>query len=105
VPAGQTATIPYCNSVSGNSPLGMDIFEPAAQAARSAPVAIFIHGGETLIGSRIIKDGSLEGMYFDQLRTELLQRGFIVGSIDYGLVPLYNVGEQVRDAKCAVLWI
>jgi acetyl esterase/lipase len=105
VPAGGTATISYCNTLSGASPLAMDISEPAMGIARPAPALIFIHGGETLIGSRIIKDGGLDDMYFDQLRTDLLQRGFIVTSIDYGLVPLYNVGEQVKDAKCAVRFL
>lgn len=105
VPAGQSATVAYCTTVNGNSPLAMDISEPAAGTVRPAPAVVFIHGGETLIGSRIIKDGSLDGTYFDQLRTNLLQRGFIVTSIDYGLVPLYAVGEQVRDAKCAVRFL
>jgi acetyl esterase/lipase len=105
VPAGGSATINYCQTLNGATPLAMDISEPAAGKARPAPALIFIHGGETLVGSRIIKDGSLDGMYFDQLRTDLLQRGFIVTSIDYGLVPLYNVGEQVRDAKCAVRFL
>lgn len=104
VPAGQTATLTYCNSSSG-SPLAMDISEPAARAIRPAPVAFYIHGGETLIGSRIVDDGSLDGMYFTQLRSDLLARGFVVGAIDYGLVPLYNIGEQVKDAKCAVRFL
>jgi acetyl esterase/lipase len=104
VPAGQTATLTYCNSSNG-SPLAMDISEPSAQASRPAPVAIYIHGGETLLGSRVLEDGSLDGMYFTQLRTELLSHGFIVGSLDYGLVPLYNVREQARNAKCAVRFL
>ncbi len=104
VPAGQTATLTYCNASSG-SPLAIDISEPAVKSARPAPVAFYIHGGETLIGSRIVTDGSLDGMYFTQLRSDLLARGFVVGAIDYGLVPLYDIGEQVRDAKCAVRFL
>jgi len=104
VASGQTATLSYCNSSTG-SPLAMDISEPSAQAPRPAPMVIYIHGGETLVGSRILEDGTLDGMYFAQLRTDMLNRGFIVGSIDYGLVPLYSAGEQVREAKCAVRFL
>jgi acetyl esterase/lipase len=104
VPAGQTETLMYCNSSNG-SPLAMDISEPSAQKPRPAPVVFYIHGGETLVGSRILQDGTADGMYFAELRTNLLDRGFIVGSIDYGLVPFYSAGEQVREAKCAVRFL
>ena len=105
VPAGQTATLMYCNSSVNGSPLAMDISEPSDQAPRPAPIVFYIHGGETLVGSRILQDGTSDGMYFDQLRTDLLNRGFIVGSIDYSLVPVANAGEQVREAKCAVRFL
>lgn len=104
VPAGQTATLTYCDSSNG-SPLAMDISEPSAQAVRPAPMVIYIHGGETLQGSRVLLDGSLDGQYFDQLRLDLLQRGFIVGAIDYGLVPLYSEGSEVQSAKCAIRFL
>ncbi|BCL78004.1 alpha/beta hydrolase [Ktedonobacteria bacterium brp13] len=104
VPAGQTATLSYCNSSNG-SPLAMDISEPATQTSRPAPMVIYIHGGETLVGSRVLEDGTLDGMYFDQLRTELLKRGFIVGSLDYSLVPITSSGAQVTEAKCAVRFL
>jgi acetyl esterase/lipase len=104
VPAGQTATLTYCDSANG-SPLAMDISEPSAQAARPAPMVIYIHGGETLQGSRVVLDGSEDGVYFNQLRLDLLQRGFIVGAIDYGLVPLYSSGSEVQSAKCAIRFL
>lgn len=104
VPAGHTVTLAYCYSANG-SPLAMDISEPSAQTSRPAPMVFYIHGGETLIGARILKDGSQEGMYLDQLRTNLLNRGFIVGSIDYGLVPLDTIADQVKDARCAVRFL
>jgi acetyl esterase/lipase len=40
-----------------------------------------------------------------QLRDELLQRGFVVGSIDYPLIPLASGQEMVNDAKCAVRFL
>jgi acetyl esterase/lipase len=104
VPAGQTATLTYCKSSNG-SPIAIDISEPSAPTVRPAPMAFFIHGGETLVGSRVLTDGSLESAYMLQLRTNLLRRGFVVGSIDYGLVPLYGTTEQVIEAKCAVRFL
>jgi acetyl esterase/lipase len=103
VPAGQTRTIEYCSP--GGNPLAMDISEPPAQAARPAPIVFYIHGGETIQGSRTLEDGSLDGVYFTLLRTKLLNRGFVVGSIDYGLSPLYHVPDEVKDAKCAVRFL
>ena len=104
VPAGQTATLMYCNAANGN-PLALDLSEPSAQASRPAPVFIFIHGGETLVGSRILDDGSLEDSYMVQMRSELLARGFVFASLDYGLAPLYSTGEQVAQSKCAVRFL
>lgn len=102
-PAGQTTTLDYCSS--DGSPLAMDVTEPPAQAARPAPVVFYIHGGEALQGSRLLDDGSLDGAYFSRLRAELVRRGFVVGSIDYGLAPLHSVGSEVVDAKCAVRFL
>lgn len=105
VPAGQTATLEYCLSSSNGTPLAMDLSEPSAQAPRPAPAVLYIHGGETLLGSRILEDGSADGRHFAQLRADLLNRGFIVGSIDYGLVPLSHVADQIKAAKCAVRFL
>lgn len=103
-PVGQTTTLSYCNSSNG-SPLAMDLSEPSAQAVRPAPMVFYIHGGEALQGSRNLQDGSPDAVYFTQLRDELLSRGFVVGSIDYGLAPLYRVPDEVKEAKCAVRFL
>ncbi len=105
VPAGQTATLEYCLCSSNGTPLAMDLSEPSAQAPRPAPAVLYIHGGETLLGSRVLEDGSADGRYFAQLRADLLQRGFVVGSIDYGLVPLSHVADQIKAAKCVVRFL
>lgn len=104
VPAGQMATLAYCQSANG-SPMAMDISEPSAQMPRPAPMVVYIHGGETLVGSRVLTGSDQAVMYLNQLRTDLLNRGFIVGSIDYGLVPLDSAADQVRAAKCAVRFL
>lgn len=102
-PAGQTTTLEYCRS--NGSPLAMDLSEPIAQAVRPAPVVFYIHGGEGLQGSRLLEDGSIDGMYFTKLRDNLVNRGFVVGSIDYGLAPLHGIPDEIKAAKCAVRFL
>lgn len=43
-----------------------------------------------------------DGALFVPLRDELSRRGFVVASIDYGLIPVYPWPNQIEDAKCAV---
>ncbi len=100
-PAGQTTTLEYCSS--GSNPLAMDLAEPSAQAPRPAPVVFFIHGGEGLQGNRQLE--GTDGMYLAQLRADLLSRGFVVGSIDYGLAPLYKIRDELGQARCAVRFL
>ncbi len=99
--AGQTTTLEYCSS--GNNPLAMDLSEPTTQAPRPAPVVFFIHGGEGLQGNRQLEGA--DGMYLAQLRADLLSRGFVVGSIDYGLAPLYKIRDELEQARCAVRFL
>jgi acetyl esterase/lipase len=99
--AGQTTTLEYCNF--GGNPLAMDLSEPSAQAARPAPVVFFIHGGEGLQGDRQLEGA--DGVYLAQLRADLLRHGFIVGSLDYGLAPLYKIRDELGQARCAVRFL
>lgn len=101
-PAGQMTTLEYC--APGGDPLAMDLSEPAATFARPVPVVFYMHGGEGLIGNRQLAGGP-DGVYFIRLRSELLARGFAVGSIDYRFPPLYTMLDQVADAKCAVRFL
>jgi len=100
-PARQTTTLEYCRP--GGSPFAMDLAEPSAQAPRPAPLVFFIHGGDGILGDRQLEGA--DGVYLAQLRDELLRRGFVVGSIDYGLAPLYTITDQVEQAKCAVRFL
>lgn len=102
-PAGQMTTLEYCHP--GGDPLAMDLSEPAASFARPVPIVFYIHGGEGTIGNRQLSNQSLDDIYFAQLRSNLLARGFAVGSIDYRLAPLGTMVEQVMDAKCAVRFL
>lgn len=100
VTPGQT-TLAYCSP--GGSPLAMDLVEPSSQAARPAPVVFFIHGGEGLQGNRQL-EGS-DGVYLAQLRDMLVSRGFVVGSIDYSLVPFGKLVDEIKQSKCAVRFL
>ena len=100
-PAGQMTTLEYCHP--GGDPLAMDLSEPAATFARPVPVVFYMHGGEGLIGNRQLSGP--DGVYFTHLRSNLLARGFAVGSIDYRFPPLYGMLDQVVDAKCAVRFL
>lgn len=104
VAAGQTTTLNYCNLGINGSPLAMDISEPAVKTARPAPMVFYIHGGGGFSGYRQLSLDQ-DARYFIQLRSELLNRGFVVGSLDYGLSPMYNVRNTVQDAKCAVRFL
>ncbi|HEX6479428.1 MAG TPA: alpha/beta hydrolase [Ktedonobacteraceae bacterium] len=102
-PAGQMTTLEYCDP--GGAPLAMDLSEPAATFARPVPIVFLMHGGEGVIGNRQLTGSDLDSVYFARLRSNLLARGFAVGSIDYRLAPLGGMIEQVIDAKCAVRFL
>ncbi len=102
-PAGQMTTLEYCHP--GGDPLAMDLSEPAATFTRPVPVVFYMHGGEGLMGNRQLSSLGPDTVYFTQLRSNLLARGFAVGSIDYRFPPLYTMLDQVVDAKCAVRFL
>ena len=104
IAAGQTAAVDYCNLGVNGSPLAINISEPAAQAQRPAPMVFYIHGGEGITGYRQLSLDQ-DASYFIHLRGELLNRGFVVGSLDYGLAPLYNTRMAIQDVKCAVRFL
>ena len=100
-PAQRIGTVAYC--APGGNPLAMDLAQPAPGAKRLAPAAFYIHGGEGILGDRVLT-GS-EGPYFTRLRDELIARGFVVGSIDYRLAPMFPFTAQIADARCAVAFL
>lgn len=74
----------------------MDVYVPAASKPRPLPVAIHVHGGGWTSGSRSTGDR------FEELKTELLGRGYLVASLDYRLAPAHKYPSQIEDVKCAV---
>lgn len=61
------------------------------------PVFLFIHGGAWCMGSR--KISSLPLLY------NLADRGWIVISTSYGLLPKVKFPENLRDCKRALKWV
>ncbi len=74
----------------------MDVFIPEAAAPRPLPVAVHVHGGGWVAGTRST------GARFAALRTRLLARGYVVVSLDYRLGPAHKYPAQIQDVKCAV---
>ena len=110
-----TTTLAYCRP--GGAPLAMDITQPPLRPvyppdspptwlpARGRPVVLYIHGGETLLGTRVLDDGGVDGPYFVKLRTRLVSAGFVVTAIDYRLAPFQHVPDQIADVQCAVQFL
>ena len=85
-----TLDIPY-----GASPLEkLDVFHPHADGLR--PVQIYIHGGYWHFGDK--SDCSYVALGFDGL-------GMVTVTINYGLAPAVQIGEQVRQCAAAVQWV
>ncbi|MBQ5659012.1 MAG: alpha/beta hydrolase fold domain-containing protein, partial [Peptococcaceae bacterium] len=72
-------------------PLAMDIFKPKVDEYTELPVIVVIHGGGLVMGDRKIS------RKFSRM---LAQKGYLVFSIEYRLVPRANVCEQLDDV-CA----
>jgi acetyl esterase/lipase len=105
LPAGRMTTVTYCRQQGVK--LAMDVYEPVAGAARPAPAVLYVHGGGFVFGNRR-PNGLLAnhgGALFPELRAGLTQRGMVVASIDYRLLPLSPWPAALEDAKCAVRFL
>ena len=88
----------YC---AANSARLMDVYEPAASFPRPLPAAIFIHGGSWQSGD---KSAIQNDWRFNSIRTELMNRGYVVVSLNYRLATATSNKwpAQINDVKCAV---
>lgn len=83
--------IPYINR--SGVPLAMDICKPRVPEGTELPVIVTVHGGGLVIGNR-----KLSRMF----NRTLAEKGYLVFSIEYRLVPRANICEQLDDV-CAGL--
>ncbi len=87
--------IPYIDD--GNLYHNLDVFYPnTLNPGDKLPVIIDIHGGGWMYGSKDLNE------YYCRA---LADRGFVVFSISYRLVPDVTVKEQLQDVMQALKWI
>ncbi|HYC32208.1 MAG TPA: alpha/beta hydrolase, partial [Gemmatimonadales bacterium] len=91
---GTISGLPYCTM--GDLVERMDVHVPSADVPRPLPVAVHIHGGGWVSGSRT------RGVWFVPIRDRLLSEGFLVVSVDYRLAPAQKWPAQLQDVKCAI---
>ena len=78
--------IPYYNR--DKKKLLMDIFEPKKLKGKDLPVVVVIHGGGLVLGNKNISKRFCEN---------LSRKGYLVFSLEYRLVPVVNIYEQLDD--------
>jgi len=81
----------------GGEKLTMDIYYPD-EIVSALPAVLYVHGGAWMKGSKELgkNNGDVK---------ELLNRGFLVASINYRLAPKYKFPAQIEDVKCAVRYL
>jgi acetyl esterase/lipase len=79
----------------GECQIRADVYQ-SAQGARK-PAVMWIHGGALIMGSRKWPDA--------RFFAELLQRGFVIVSIDYRLAPETKLPGIIEDVQDAWRWL
>ena len=74
----------------------MDVYLPPAGQARG-PVLVMVHGGAWMFGHK-----AAAGLLENKLAHWVAQRGFVLVSLDYRMVPQATPLEQARDVAHAV---
>jgi acetyl esterase/lipase len=87
-------TVIYKNA--GGCEIRADVF--GASAAEKKPVAVWIHGGALIMGSRRLSPTS-------RVLRSLLDAGFAVVSIDYRLAPETKLPDIIGDVTDAFRWL
>ncbi len=86
--------VEFCSP--GGLSLAMDLYFPA-RADRAVPVVVFVHGGGWTSGDKRAGAGIAA--------PELVQRGYLVASINYRLAPEHSFPANIEDVKCAVRFL
>jgi acetyl esterase/lipase len=73
----------------------MNLFYPKQLSDKPMPIAVYIHGGGWTAGDKGSGAGSVD-------MQGLLERGYIVASLDYRLAPQYKWPSHITDVKCAI---
>ncbi|HEX2220170.1 MAG TPA: Ig-like domain-containing protein [Gemmatimonadales bacterium] len=91
---GTLTDLTYCTM--DGVPVTMDVYVPAAAKPRPLPVAVHVHGGGWISGNKS------EGSRFNEMKPLLLERGYLVVSLNYRLAPTHKYPAQIQDVKCAI---
>ena len=91
---GTLTGITYC-TIAGVE-VKMDVYVPADSKPRPLPVVVHVHGGGWVGGNRST------GSRFVEMKPVLLDRGYLVVSLDYRLAPAHKYPAQIQDVKCAI---
>jgi acetyl esterase/lipase len=75
----------------------MDVYYPEQRSERM-PAVVFLHAGAWVLGDKLNTGGIIDF-------GELLSRGYVVASIDYGLAPDFTFPAQIENVKCAVRYL
>lgn len=89
--------VPYCTN--SGVVLKLDIYMPDKVSAKTAPLAVFVHGGGWQKGSKA------GGIWLNSVRAELNKRGYVVASVDYRLAPEYKWPLFMNDVKCSIRFL
>lgn len=76
----------------------MDLLYPAKFKNDAMPIAVYIHGGGWTSGDKGSGAGTLD-------ERAILERGFIVASLNYRLAPQFKWPSQITDVKCAIRFL
>jgi acetyl esterase/lipase len=87
--------VTYC--IAGDVELKMDIYYPTMATTR-LPVAMYVHGGGWTGGDKRSGAGSRD-------ISTLIERGYLVTSVNYRLAPRYKFPAMIEDVKCAVRFL
>jgi len=80
----------------GDCAIKVDVYGGAA-GSRLQPVVLAIHGGALIMGARY-------PVQMDVF-SPLLEKGFVVASIDYRLAPETKLPEIIKDVQAAYAWL
>lgn len=82
----------------GEVALKMDLYFPGPAWSNSLPVVMYVHGGGWVMGDK-------DMVKLMPWPAELLQRGYVVATINYRLGSEYKFPAMIEDAKCAVRFL
>lgn len=85
----------YTYKTVGDCAIKADVYRPSTRDP--LPVAVWIHGGALIMGSRHAIDATL--------RDELINAGYVLVAIDYRLAPEAKLPAILDDVRDAFAWI